>query len=143
MADGNGILVVLIDDDPDEHFLFRADLEDSGIVMDFHGFAQPEDAVAFLNDHRGRRTLALTDLSMPGIDPVETVAAVAPLLDGGAVGVYSGTENPEMEEACRKVGASFYIVKPVTRDKLETVIADLPGVGFEDAGDGKVRLAAL
>ena len=140
MAEAETISILLIDDDPDEHFLFRADLEDAGVELDLCCFSNPNAAVRHMKSDVDRRFLVLTDLSMPGIDPAETVAEVFPLLGGGAVGVFSGTENPEMEEACRTAGAGFYIVKPVTRKKIEKLVSELDGMSLDQTGNNRVRI---
>jgi CheY-like chemotaxis protein len=130
------VTVVLVDDDPDEHFLFKADLEDAGVRFEFEAFTRPEDALLWLRSAAGRPVLLLTDLSLGGHDAMAFIVAAQELLGGGAMGVYSGTRNPEVEAKCREAGASFYIVKPVTRKVLEDVIAGVAGFALTDDGDG-------
>lgn len=141
MAEARPVPIILVDDDPDEHFLFQADLEDSGLEMIFHAFTQGEAALDFLQARDGAEPcLILTDLSIPGGDPVEFIRQALPTLNGGAVGVYSGAINPDMETQCREAGATFYIVKPVTREKLEAVIDELDGLRLGTADAGKVQI---
>ena len=45
-----------------------------------------------------------------------------------------------MEARCRDLGAVFYIVKPVTRDKLVSAVQDLTGVNLQSAPDGKLSI---
>lgn len=143
MADDQTVPIILIDDDPDEHFLFQADLEDAGLDMTFEAFTIGDDALDYLKqrDSAGP-VLVLTDLSIPGGDPVEFIRQALPRLNAGAIGVYSGAKNPDMEAECREAGASFYIVKPVTLDKLVDVVADLGGLSVSKTADGKTRIIA-
>lgn len=130
------VTVVLVDDDPDEHFLFKADLEDAGVRFEFEAFTRPEDALLWLRAAAGRPVLLLTDLSLGGHDAMAFIVAAQELLGGGAMGVYSGTRNPEVEAKCREAGASFYIVKPVTRKAFEDVVSGVPGLTLNADEDG-------
>jgi len=135
------VSVILVDDDPDEHFLFRADLEDAGLRFGFQAFTRPEDALDHLASAPKQPVVVFTDLSLAGGDALDFIAAVQPLLGGGAVGVYSGARNPEMEAKCRKAGSSFYMVKPVSRDGFEAMIAGLGSVRLaEDQTTGHLHL---
>ncbi|MHA6289123.1 response regulator [Maricaulis sp. CAU 1757] len=142
MTQSAEVPVILVDDDPDEHFLFEADLEDAGMGLQMHAFTQTEPALAHLQQHQGEPALVLTDLGLAGCDPVAFIRRASELIGVGAVGVYSGAENPEMEARCRAAGASFYIVKPVTRARLEAVVAETPGLASTTAPDGRTRLVS-
>ncbi len=139
MSDRQSVTIVLVDDDPDEHFLFRADLEDAGIHFEFQAFTRPEDALDWLRGAQGMPVMILSDLSLAGHDAVDFIAKTQPLISEGAVGVYSGTRNPDVEAKCREAGASFYIVKPVTRPVFEDTVAGLALFELEDR-DGKLHL---
>lgn len=139
MSDRQSVTIVLVDDDPDEHFLFRADLEDAGIHFEFQAFTRPEDALDWLGATPGIPVMVLSDLSLAGHDAVDFIARTQPLVRDGAVGVYSGTRNPEVEAKCREAGASFYIVKPVTRPVFEETLSGLSVFELEDR-DGKLHL---
>ena len=62
---------------------------------------------------------------------------------GGAIGVYSGARNPEMEEKCRAAGATFYIVKPVSREKLVEALAKTGTMMLAETQDGRVSPAMV
>lgn len=141
MSEYETVCVILVDDDPDEHFLFRADLEDAGVRFEFEAFTRPEDALAHLETAPRRPVVVFTDLSLAGGDALDFIGAVQPLLGGGSVGVYSGARNPEMEAKCRKAGSSFYMVKPVTREAFEIMIAEIGTVRLaEDSATGHLHL---
>jgi len=138
LADERSIPVILVDDDPDEHFLFRADLEDAGIDFAFEAFTRPEEALDHLRSLGGAPVLVLCDLSLAGSDALAFIRDSGPHLGGGTIGVYSGARNPEMEEKCRAVGSTFYIVKPVSRAKLVDALAKSGKIRLADTGDGRV-----
>lgn len=138
MSEVRSVSVILVDDDPDEHFLFRADLEDAGIDFTFNGFTRPEDALKHLDGLGGGPVLVLCDLSLAGSDAIRFIADTQSRLGGGAIGVYSGARNPEMEEKCRAAGASFYIVKPVSRQKLVDALAKTGTIRLADMAEGRV-----
>ena len=138
MTDVKAVPVILVDDDPDEHFLFKADLEDAGIDFAFEAFTRPEEALDHLRSLDGAPVLVLCDLSLAGGDALAFIRDTGPYLGAGTIGVYSGAKNPEMEEKCRTVGSTFYIVKPVSRPKLVEALARSGKVKLAETADGRV-----
>ena len=138
----NKVSVVLVDDDPDEHFLFQADLEDAGIAFEFNGFTRTDAALDHLRAREASPVLVLTDLSLAGSDAIEFIAETRDWLHGGAVGVYSGACNPDTEKRCRDAGSSFFMVKPVSREKLETAIGPTGAFRLVTNGDDRIHLVA-
>lgn len=132
--------IVLVDDDPDEHLLFREDLKDAGVLFEFFAFTKADIALEHLKARSNKPVLVLTDLSLADDAALRLIEACQPHLNGGAVGVYSGTRNPDMEVRCRDLGALFYIVKPVTRDKLVDAVKDLAGVTFLSGPDDALSI---
>lgn len=132
--------IVLVDDDPDEHLLFREDLKDAGVLFEFFAFTKADIALEHLKARSNKPVLVLTDLSLADDAALRLIEACQPHLNGGAVGVYSGTRNPDMEMRCRDLGALFYIVKPVTRDKLVDAVKDLAGVTFRSGPDDALSI---
>ncbi|WP_291842299.1 response regulator [Maricaulis sp.] len=143
MTEAKPVPVILVDDDPDEHFLFKADLEDAGIDFEFNGFTRPEDAMGHLRARAGEPVLVLCDLSLAGSDALAFIGDTQPFLGGGAIGVYSGARNPEIEEKCRAAGATFYIVKPVSRAKLVDALAKGGRIKLAEQGNGRVTPVLL
>lgn len=132
--------IVLVDDDPDEHLLFREDLKDAGVLFEFFAFTKADIALEHLKARSDKPVLVLTDLSLADDAALRLIEACQPHLNGGAVGVYSGTRNPDMEVRCRDLGALFYIVKPVTRDKLVGAVQDLDGITLLLDPDGSLSI---
>ena len=143
MSDVRPVPVILVDDDPDEHFLFKADLEDAGVDFEFNGFTRPEDALEHLRARDSGPVFVLCDLSLAGGDALAFIGDTQTELGGGAIGVYSGARNPEMEEKCRAAGATFYIVKPVSREKLVEALAKTGTMMLAETQDGRVSPAMV
>lgn len=136
------IPIILLDDDPDEHFLFSSDLEDAGFDLEIESFTRPEDAMAYLSRRAGGPVLVLTDMGLAGDDPVEFIRIASGLLHGGAIGAFSGARNPDTEARCREAGAGFYIVKPISGKKLEDAVAAASSISIDVSPDGRRRLVA-
>ncbi len=109
-------------------------------MFEFSAFTKADLALEHLQERGNTPVLLLTDLSLADDAALRLIEACQPYLHGGAVGVYSGTRNPDMEARCRDLGAVFYIVKPVTRDKLVSAVQDLTGVNLQSAPDGKLSI---
>ncbi|WP_417493886.1 response regulator [Maricaulis sp.] len=133
---------ILLDDDPDEHFLFRTDLEDAGFDLDIHCFIRPDDALGHLSAHPGGPVVVLTDIGLSGADAIDFICQVVVSAPDAVIGVYSGAQNPDTEAACRAAGASFYIVKPISDAKLESVVAASGVLTVETLSDGRRRLVS-
>lgn len=135
--------VLLLDDDPDEHYLFKADLEDCGFDFEFAAFTRAADALSYLSENVHQPVLVLTDLGLGGEDALEFIASAVGALKGGAVGIYSGVHSPELDQKCKAAGASFYLVKPISAEKLEDVISTISGIAVHAVEDGRRRLVAV
>lgn len=136
------VSIILVDDDPDEHLLFREDLTDAGVVFDFMAFTKAEDALDHLREREPHPVLVLTDLSLAADAALTLIEDSQAFLHGGAIGCYSGTLNPEMDERCRKRGTSFYIVKPVNREVMVQVVEQTQGIKVSENADGTVSFVA-
>ena len=137
---GTTVDIVLVDDDPDEHLLFREDLKDADVLFEFFAFTRADIALEHLRVRDETPVLLLTDLSLADDAALRLIEDCQPYLNGGAVGVYSGTRNPDMERRCRDLGALFYIVKPVTRDKLVEAVQGLVGVSLQSDSQGRLAI---
>lgn len=137
---GTTVDIVLVDDDPDEHLLFREDLKDADVLFEFFAFTRADIALEHLRVRDETPVLLLTDLSLADDAALRLIEDCQPYLNGGAVGVYSGTRNPDMERRCRDLGALFYIVKPVTRDKLVEAVQGLVGVSLQSDSQGRLTI---
>jgi DNA-binding NtrC family response regulator len=134
--------IVLVDDDPDEHFLFECILSDAGLRFQMHAFIRVDAAMSFLESRNPSPVLVLTDLSLPGCDPIQFLKDSAMFLHGGLCGVLSGTEDARAEQEARAAGASFYLAKPISWDSLQAVVEPAPGLTLITDKEGKRRLVS-
>ena len=115
--------ILIVDDSPAMRKIARRTLRQAGYesaeVMEADGAG---DALAVLD--RGPVDLIVSDLHMPGMDGLELVSRVRRRADGREVPIVIVTTEAG-EEAVRAAmtrGASGYVVKPFTPEKLERVL---------------------
>ncbi|WP_224363479.1 ATP-binding response regulator [Hyalangium versicolor] len=118
LTPGGGISVLVIDDEPDmrEMLAFSLPSNEFEVVTADGGRA----AVEVLGTRRF--DVAITDLKMPGMNGVETVAALRELDPDMEVIVATGYASLETALACMKHGAYDYIRKPYDIAELRHLI---------------------
>jgi DNA-binding response OmpR family regulator len=118
LTPGGGISVLVIDDEPDmrEMLLFSLPSNEFEVVTADGGRA----AVTLLGTRRF--DVAITDLKMPGMNGVETVAALRELDPDMEIIVATGYASLETALACMKQGAYDYIRKPYDIAELRHLI---------------------
>lgn len=118
LTPGGGISVLVIDDEPDmrEMLVFSLPANEFEVVTADGGRA----AVEVLGTRRF--DVAITDLKMPGMNGVETVAALRELDPDMEVIVATGYSSLETALACMKHGAYDYIRKPYDIAELRHLI---------------------
>src|SRR5262249_31554717 len=110
--------VLVIDDEPGIRDLLSFELSQEG--FDVETAANGYAAVEALK--RRKFDLAVTDLKMPGMDGVETVAALRALDPDIEVIVATGYASVETAVACMKRGAYDYIQKPFDLAELKLLL---------------------
>lgn len=123
MDHGKRRLVAIVDDDPSvlralgrlvRSLGFDADAYASGEALLAGIAAAPPDEV-------------LLDLHLPGLRGPEVIAALRDRRIGARVVVMTGLDRPGSREACLAAGATAYITKPIRRDDLAVLLADVGG----------------
>jgi len=118
------ITILMADDDPDDCLMTREAFEESGLASDLHFVADGEELVDYLyrrgkfsDPHQSPRPdLILLDLNMPRKDGREALEEIK--------------VNPDL--CCIPiVGASSFIIKPVTFAGLVAAIKGLSEYWFE------------
>lgn len=132
----NKFQIILIEDNPDDANLtiraFRAKHLDDNVIhlkdgqeaLDFF-FSNAEFQGQQLND--AITSIVLLDIRMPKVDGIEVLKSLKASEDTKIIPVVmltSSTEDP-MIEKCRDLGADDYIIKPVTYEGFEEVVARL------------------
>ena len=107
-----------------------------------HGVVLADDGQAALERlERERFDLVLMDLGMPGLGGMEAVKLLRFLKDPAElppIVALSADATPESREACRRLGFSEYLTKPVDPGELVAAIDRLLG-STQTASDGEVR----
>ena len=110
--------VLVIDDEPDMREMLAFDLSEEGYEV-----STAESGVAALQAIRGRRfDVAVTDLKMPGMDGVQTLAALKEIDPDMEVIIATGYASLESAVACLQHGAFDYIQKPYDLDQIRTLL---------------------
>jgi CheY-like chemotaxis protein len=127
--------ILMVDDDPDDFFLARDALRETGIPNDFELVADGEELMDYLY-RRGKflslqnsplPILILLDLNMPRKDGREALAEVKkdPDFCGIPIVVFTTSKEDKDISYCYDLGASLYITKPATFDALVEVMKKL------------------
>jgi CheY-like chemotaxis protein len=118
LTPSGGVSVLVIDDEPDmrEMLVFSLPSSEFEVVTADGGRA----AVELLGTRRF--DVAITDLKMPGMNGVETVAALRQLDPDMEIIVATGYASLETALACMKQGAYDYIRKPYDITELRHLI---------------------
>ncbi len=114
--------IFVIDDDGSARLLLRKILESAGYRV-----SEAKNALeAFNIDPKDPPDLVLLDLAMPGISGHKVLASFksdanfkAPVL------IVSAHTDPDSTQAVAATGADGFIAKPVRREQLLAVVADL------------------
>jgi two-component system chemotaxis response regulator CheY len=71
--------------------------------------------------------LVVSDIEMPNMNGFELLTFIkrSPVHKDVPVIMLSTLDSPEVQERCRKIGASSYIVKPFTKEKFETALKSI------------------
>lgn len=122
--------IVLVDDDPDDRFLFREALEGISVVHDYHEFEDGNALVGYLHTAHTKSekkrifSLIFLDLNMPKLSgkdvlqeinkhPWENIATV----------IWTTSSKPEFRETCLQLGADYFVTKPNTFRMLEDTLS--------------------
>jgi CheY-like chemotaxis protein len=129
---GQPIIILMADDDADDRMLAKEALEESRVLNELHFVEDGEELIEFLKQ-RGkyadapRPGLILLDLNMPRKDGREALKEIK--ADSGLrrIPVVVMTTSKAEEDIFRSydLGASSFITKPVTFDRLVELMRTL------------------
>jgi CheY-like chemotaxis protein len=68
-----------------------------------------------------------TDINLPGVDGFEIIAYLRrlPQLAEVPIVIVTSDDQPETERRAREIGARRYLIKPISFEMLESVLAEL------------------
>ncbi len=122
----------MADDDADDRMLTKDALEESRVLNDLHFVEDGEELIAFLrregkHAEAPRPSLILLDLNMPRKDGREALREIKADAELRRIPVVVMTTSKAEEDIFRSydLGASSFITKPVTFDRLVELMKTL------------------
>jgi PAS domain S-box-containing protein len=139
--------VLVVDDNATNRKILEAMLEGWG-ARPICTASGPEALEALESARREGQSfpLILLDAMMPGMDGFETARAIQarPEGAGSAIMMLSSADRREDLEACRRLGISVYLVKPIKQsDLLEAIQKVLEGISPAPIKDGPAVIRPL
>lgn len=129
----NSPQILLVDDDPDDHFFMKAVIKEFDPSINVISVYNGIQALEYLKkeDH-AHPDLILTDLNMPVLNGLELLKQLKDdnKLKKIPVFIISTSKQPKMETECLESGAMKYYLKPISTNDLKSIIDDV----FELAG---------
>ena len=120
-----GILVLVVDDEPDVESLFRQqfrrDLRAQRFVMDFAGSA-PAALTRIAGTLDQSLILILSDINMPGMTGLEMLPRVKEMRPDVPVIMITAYGDPETRRRAMESGATGLLTKPIDFDLLRQEI---------------------
>lgn len=115
-----GLRVLLVEDGPDNQRLIAAHLRCGGAIVDVAGNGQ----VAIERQSREEYGCILMDMQMPVLDGYEATRQLRAHGFAGPIIALTAHAMPEDRQRCLDAGCDEYLVKPIGRLQLLSVIAD-------------------
>ncbi|MDF9797632.1 CheY-like chemotaxis protein [Catalinimonas alkaloidigena] len=117
--------IFLVDDDDVACFINQNLIEELGFATDVQPFTDAEEVFPYLNDSKTRPDLILLDLKMPvfdGFDFLEKFQHLSEDIRSSVkIVVLTTSENPKDRKRLAKLGYEKYLIKPLNKNKLETL----------------------
>lgn len=136
--------VLVVDDREDDLLLLRLMVfERRKLQCKVAAAVGGAEALDRLRNDGGNVDLVLLDVNMPDLDGFEVLERIQrePALARLVVVMCSGSEYEEDKRRARSLGAAGYVVKPVTLEALEPVIAAIPTLALRK-DEGRYALVA-
>lgn len=140
-AAGDRPSVVLVDDSPDVRALVRHRLEASGFEVVGEG-ADGDEAIMLA--HRFEPSLMLLDVSMPGVDGIEALPAIAAVSPDTRVVLFTGFEEQGLAVRALELGVADLIEKSIRLEELPgRLLRTLAAVRHGSARAGRPSLRVV
>lgn len=120
---GNGVVILMAEDDDGHAELVEANLRDAGIMNEIIRFRDGEEALDFFFGNTSGRAaylpgcayLLLLDIHMPKVDGVQVLERLkrTPHLRELPVIMLTTTDDPREVKRCYDLGCNSYVAKPV------------------------------
>ena len=124
------INVLLVEDSPDDFFFFERALRKTTINAELFAAHDGAEAIEFLarqgrfasSEPAPRPDVIFLDLKMPGANGFDVLRWMRQRNMGVKVIVLSGSEEPQDKQRALELGASNYLVKPITSQQIASVL---------------------
>lgn len=122
-------IIFLVDDDPDDHYVFTTALREVDPLVMLKTFASCEELLNNLNESGQLPSLIIIDMNMPAMDGCQCLTEVRRLEAFSSVPVimYSTASSPSSINATYQAGARGFFVKPNSMAEIKVVIRQLLG----------------
>ena len=118
---GGGESILVVDDVQEQREVAKSLL--TALCYRVHAVSSGEEAIAYLKDHAA--DLLLLDMIMdPGIDGLETYRRVLENCPGQKAVIVSGFSETDRIHEAQRLGASAYVKKPYTLEKIGVAIRE-------------------
>ncbi len=115
-------MVLLVEDSEDDSFFFQRAVEKATIPCEVKHVMDGQTAVEYLGQCESSMlpSLIFLDLKMPVVDGFEVLEWLRsqPLMQSIPVVVLSGSNQESDKRRARDLGASDYLVKPITPERI-------------------------
>lgn len=132
MEDGNGVIILMAEDDDGHAALVRERFENVGVHNPIIRFKDGRETWDYLSGavpgmEMDKAYLLLLDIRLPGLDGIELLKRVKddPRLKSMPVIMLTTTDDPREIDRCYELGCNNYLVKPVAFEKFAEVIKRL------------------
>jgi CheY-like chemotaxis protein len=122
-------LVLLVEDSPDDAYFFQRQLGKLPEQYSLHHVSDGKAAVELIGESYSNRTelphAVFLDLKMPVMNGFEVLEWLQeqPFSDALKITVLSGSDQQGDRDRARELGASGYLVKPITSRDIHQVLA--------------------
>jgi CheY-like chemotaxis protein len=119
--------IVFVDDDPDDHHIFSTTLQEVRSDIQLSSFHDCQQLLQFLNGPGQLPDIIFLDLNMPtfdGRDCLQLLKKEAHLLHIPVI-IYSTSQHKKDIDLCYAYGATKYVVKPTSFEKLKEILKSI------------------
>ena len=131
----SGLVILLVEDNSDDEFLIKRQLQRAGVEFELHVVKDGEEAIRYLagdGDYADRDkfplpSLVLLDLHLPNKSGFDVLGWIReqPLLQNTPVVVLTAADDHKSIQKALSLGAKQYLLKPPSAESLRAIIDDL------------------
>lgn len=105
--------ILLVDDEPDTHLLYKLKFKRLLKQVDFISFLRARECLDYLQTHDDHVDLIISDINMPEMDGFEFLKRTRSLYPTLPLYIVSAYNNPEYKNKSYRLGAQRFLEKPI------------------------------